>query len=155
MELYYIFIKLSSKNNLFYVLGELNIKLMQTNNKFVKRYFNIVLSSSCKCAIGLPTHFTKNSKTLLDHIYVNENKHFCMSGVILNNLSNHFGIFISISTKKLNKTKLDQLIIRGMGNFSYEMLLKEFKSRLQVENFAESESMKKQLTPSMRFSRNY
>ena len=105
---------------------------MQTDNNFVKRYLNIVLNSLCKCAIDLPTRFNENSKTLLDHIYVNENKHLCMCEVILNNLSNHFGTFISISTKKLNKTKPDQLIIRDMSSFSYEIFLEEFESRLRI-----------------------
>ena len=44
-----------------------------------------------------------------------------MSGVILSDISNHFGAFTSISTKKLNKAKPIQLIIRDMNNFNYEM----------------------------------
>ena len=74
---------------------------MQTNSNFVESYLNNILSLLCKCAIDLPTRITENSKTLLDHIYVNENKHPYMSGVILSDISDHFGTFISISTKKL------------------------------------------------------
>ena len=135
---------MNSKNNSFYVLGDFNINLMQTNNNFVKSYLNNILSLSCKCAIDLPTRITENSKTLLDHIYVDENKHLYMSGVILSNISDHFGTFISISTKKLNKAKPNQLIIRDMNNFNYEMFSEELENHLQVENFAESDPVNKQ-----------
>ena len=140
-QLYNILIELNSKNNLFYVLSYFNINLMQTNNNFVESYLNNILSLSCKCAIDLPTRITE---TLLDHIYVNENKHSYISAVILSDISDHFGTFISISTRKLNKAKPNQLIIRDMNNFNYKMLLEELENRLQVENFAESDPVNKQ-----------
>ena len=96
---------------------------MQTNSNFVQSYFNNILSLSCKCAIDLSTCITENSKILLDYIYGNENKHPYMSGVILSDISNHFGAFISVSTKKSNKAKPNQLIIRDKNNFNYEMFL--------------------------------
>ena len=117
---------------------------MQTNNNFVESYLYNILGLSCKCAIDLPTRITENSKTLLEHIYVNENKHPYMSGVILSDISDHFGTFVSISAKKLNKTKPNQLIIRDMNSFNYEMFLEELKNRLQVENLAESDPVNKQ-----------
>ena len=70
---------------------------MQTNNNLVERYFKNVLSSSCKCAIDLPNRITENSKTLIDHIYVNENKYSYVNGVILNDLNDPFGTFTFIS----------------------------------------------------------
>ena len=54
---------------------------MQTNRNFVEIYFSNILSLSCKCAIDLSTCITENSKTLLDYIYGNENKHLYMNGV--------------------------------------------------------------------------
>ena len=117
---------------------------MQTNNNFVESYLNKILSLSCKCAIDLPTRITENSKTLLDHIHINENEHLYMSAVILSDISDHFGTFIFISTKKLNNVKPNQLIIRDMNNFNYEMFLEELENRLQVENFAESDPVNKQ-----------
>ena len=79
-----------------------------------------------------------------NHIYVNENKHPYMSGVVLSDISDHFGTFISISTKKINETKPNQLIIRDMNSFNYEMFLEELENRLQVESLAESDLVKKQ-----------
>ena len=67
-----------------------------------------------------------------------------MSGVILSDINDHFGTFISISTKKLNKTKPNQLMIHDTNNFNYEMFLEELENRLQVENFAESDLVNKQ-----------
>ena len=67
-----------------------------------------------------------------------------MSGFVLSDISDHFGTFISISTKKLNKAKPNQLMIRDMNNFNYEMFLKKLENRLQIENFAESDPVNKQ-----------
>ena len=114
---------------------------MQTNNNFVKSYLNNISSLSCKCVIDLPICITENSKTLLDH---NKNEHPYMSGVILSDISNHFGTFISISTKKLNKTKPNQLIIPNTNSFNYEMFLEELENCLQVESLAESDPVNKQ-----------
>ena len=59
-----------------------------------------MISSPCKCAIDLPTRITDHSKTLLDHIYVNDNKHSYISGVFLSDLSDHYGTFIATLVKK-------------------------------------------------------
>ena len=143
-QLFNILTEFNSKNKSFYVWGDFNINLLQTNNNFVESYLNNILSLSCKCAIDLPTRITENSRTLLDNIYVNENKHPYMSGVILRDISDDFGTFISISTKKLNKTKPNQLIIRDTNSFNYEMFLEELENRLQVESLAESDPVNKQ-----------
>ena len=49
---------------------------------------------------------------------VHEYKYSYMSVVILNDLSDHFGPFISTSTKKWNKAKPEELVISDMSNFS-------------------------------------
>ena len=143
-QLFNILTEFNSKNKSFYVLGDFNINLMQTNNNFVESYLNNILGLSCKCAIDLPSRITENSKTLFDHIYVNQNKHPYMSGVILSDINDHFGTFISISTKKLNKTKPNQLIICDMNSFNYEMFLEELENCLQVESLTESDPVNKQ-----------
>ena len=75
-RLYDIFSRLNSKHCPFYAVGDYNIDLtsVQSNNN-VRKYVNNMISSPCKCAIDLPTRITDHSKTLLDHIYVNDNKH--------------------------------------------------------------------------------
>ena len=64
-------------------------------------------SLHCKNAIYLPTCITDHSKTLIDQIYVNYSKHSYVSGVVLSDLSDHFGIFVVMIAKanKCDKTK--------------------------------------------------
>ena len=62
------------------------------NHNFGKNVNNI-LTTSTKCAIDLPTRITDHSKTLLDHIYVNNPKHSYTSGVLLCDLSDHMATF--------------------------------------------------------------
>ena len=100
-RLYDIFSRLNSKHCPFYAVGDYNIDLtaVQSNNN-VRKYVNNMISSPCKCAIDLPTRITDHSKTLLDHIYVNDNKHSYISGVVLSDLSDHYGTFIATLVKK-------------------------------------------------------
>ena len=79
-----IFGELRASNIVFYIVGDYNIDLMQINvNQNFRKYVNDILSTSTKCAIDLPTRVTDHSRTLLDHVYVNDPKHFYTSGVLL------------------------------------------------------------------------
>ena len=92
-----IFADLRDSNTAFYAVGDCNIDLMQINgNHSFRKYVNNVLTTSTKCAIDLPTSITDHSKTLLDHIYVNDPKHSYTSGVLLCDLSDHKATFVSI-----------------------------------------------------------
>ena len=56
-----------------YTVGDYNTDLMQINvNQNFRKYLNDILSTSTKCAIDLPTRVTDGSRTLLDHVYVND-----------------------------------------------------------------------------------
>ena len=74
---------------------------MQINvNQNYRKYVNNILSTTTKCAIDLSTHITDHSKTLLDHMYVNDPKHSYKSEELLCDLSDHMSTFVCISTKK-------------------------------------------------------
>ena len=101
---------------------------MQINgNHNFRKYVNNILSTSTKCAIDLPTRITDHSKTLLDHIYVNDPKHSYTSGVLLCDLSDHMATFVSISTKKSRVKSKVQFLIRDMKNFNLEKFLGHLK----------------------------
>jgi len=59
-----------------------------------------MISAPCKCSIDLPTRITDYSKTLIVHIYGNNVNQSYISGVIISDLSDHFGTFIYASNKK-------------------------------------------------------
>ena len=96
-----IFTELCANSTAFYAVGDYNIDLMQINvNQNYRKYVNSILSTTTKCAIDLPTRITDHSKTLLDHIYVNDPKHSYKSGVLLCDLSDHMSTFVCICTRK-------------------------------------------------------
>ena len=70
-------------NTVFYAVGDYDSDLMQINgNRSFRKYVNNILSTSTKCAIDLPISITDHSKTLLDHIYVDDSKHSYTSRVL-------------------------------------------------------------------------
>ena len=66
---------------------------------------NNMTGSPCNCAIEMPTRITDHWKTLLVHIYGNSfcNKESHVSGVIISDLSDHYGTFIATNAKKLKQ----------------------------------------------------
>ena len=88
----------------FYAVGDYNIDLMRVNPiNSVKNHVHYMINSSFKCVIDLPTRITPHSKPLLDHTYVSDNaRHVYTSGVLLTDLSNHFGTVIAVAEKKMS-----------------------------------------------------
>ena len=130
-----IFADLRDSNTTFYAVGDYNIDLMQINcNHNFRKYVNNILTTSTKCAIDLPTRITDHSKTLLDHIYVNDPKHSYTSGVLLCDLSDHMNTFVSISTKKSRVKSKDQFLIRDMKNFNLEKFSRALENDLTAAN---------------------
>ena len=97
--------------------------------------------SPCKCAIDLPTRITDHSKTLLDHIYVNDNKHSYISGVVLSDLSDHYGTFIATLVKKNMKEVPKYLHLRDMSRFELEGFLQNLQNNLIEANINTNESV--------------
>ena len=136
-----IFADLRDSNTAFYAVGDYNIDLMQINgNHNFRKYVNNILSTSTKCAIDLPTRITDHSKTVLDHIYVNDPKHSYTSGVLLCDLSDHMATFVSISTKKSRVKSKVQFLIRDMKNFNLEKFLRALENDLTAANLNSIES---------------
>ena len=74
-----------------------------------------MISSPCKCAMDLPTQIiADHSKTLLLWIKYRYVKSFCnnesyVNGVIISDLSNHYGTLIATSAKKA-EAKLPKIL---------------------------------------------
>ena len=79
-------------------------------------------TTSNKCASDLPTRKTDHSKTLLDHIYVNNPKHSYTSGVLLCYLSDHMATFFCNSFKKSRVKNAKLFLIRDMKSFNLEKI---------------------------------
>ena len=82
--------------------------------KCVTDYVDMLHSLSCKLLVDKPTRITKHSNTLIDHIYTNDVKSSIVSGIIIDDLSDHLPIF-AISEKAspqkvYPKKKLEKLM---------------------------------------------
>ena len=72
-NLFKIFYELNFEKFPFYFLGDFNIDLNKVGkSNFVTKHVRNIISSPWKCAIDLPTRITDYSKTLIDHIYMND-----------------------------------------------------------------------------------
>ena len=110
-------------------------------NQNYQKYVNSILSTTTKCAIDLPIRITDHSKTLLDHIYVNDPKHSYKSGVLLCDLSNHMSTFVCISTKRPIVKNTKKFLIRDMKNFDLEEYLRTLNIELYAANLDSIDSV--------------
>ena len=127
-NLCHIFAELRASSTIFYTVDDYNIDLMQINvNQNFRKYVNDILSTSTKCAIDLQTRLTDHSRTLLDHVYVNDPKHLYISGVLLCDLGDHISTFVCISVKKPRVKSTKQFLIQDIKNFNLGEYLRTLK----------------------------
>ena len=75
----------------------------------------MILSCNCWCLIDLPTRRTETSKTLIDHVITNDKQRAVTTGVLISDLSDHYGIL----RRQLKQAKLDyyhHLLNENKGN---------------------------------------
>ena len=93
----------------FYVARDFGIDLHKVEkSNFVTKHVYNMISLPCKYAIDLSMRISDHSTRLIQHIYVNDCKHFYIWGEALSDLSDHFGTFVIVIAKatKVDKTKL-------------------------------------------------
>ena len=84
------------ENKLCYFLGDLNIYLLKhENHSPTSGFLEIMYSYSMFPLITKPTRVTKDTATLIDHIFTNnfetESKH--VQGILCTSISDHFAVF--------------------------------------------------------------
>ena len=126
-RLYNVFYNLNCNHIPFYALGDYNIDLLAIRSNNNRKYVNNLLSSPCKCVIDVPTRISDHSKTLIDHIYVNDDKHSYVSGAVLSDLSDHYGTFIVALVKKKFQETLKYFNFRDMSTFKIKCFCRIWK----------------------------
>ena len=119
--------KLSS--NTYYILGDININVsdeVQSSSK--SDYVNMLAANNTHQLITKLTRVTDGSKSLLDHILTNDCKNPITPGVILNDLSDHFPIFCSIS--KNISHKYPPAYFRDLKHFNSELYSEDLSNNL-------------------------
>ena len=77
--------------------------MQQTAIPQVRNYVNACKSYNCLQLITKPTRITPSSSTLFDHIYTTLPLYKVTPGILINNLSDHFPIFVSIKSAHVEK----------------------------------------------------
>ena len=90
----YIQDKISSENKIAYLMGDFNINLLnvathQKTNDFIDN----VIAQGFIPNISKPTRITSTTATLIDHLYSNHTHTEYDSGIIIADMTDHFGIF--------------------------------------------------------------
>ena len=81
------------KNKLTLLAGDFNLDLIKFKNHApTNDFITSLLSQSFFPAIDKPTRITHDSATLVDNIFVNSVKHKLTSGIIHNDISDHYPV---------------------------------------------------------------
>jgi len=129
---------LSDHKHLYYICGDFNINLGNLEVKSnIKDYVNSLISLSCKLLISKPCLasyllvVSDHSATIIDHMYINDNKHDILSGIPIYEISDHLPIFAiakQIQPNARNISKNNQL--RDMKCFYPENFLFDLQQTL-------------------------
>ena len=117
------------KKSNFCVLGDFNLNLFdieKINN--IRKYANSLISCSVKCIVNKATRISDSSKTLIDHVYVNNEQKKTLGGVALMDISDHLPTFAVIPNCK-PITKLSTQVFREMKNFHTELYLRDLQEK--------------------------
>ena len=84
-----------TKNYNTIIMGDININLMDTENKDTILYTNNMNNNKLFLLIKVPTRITNNTATIIDHIYIKERnkknkKSQKTAGIITTDISDHY-----------------------------------------------------------------
>lgn len=86
-----------------FIMGDINIDLLKyIDHPKTNDYLEDIFSQGFIPLITKPSRITNHSATLIDHIYTNKRETHSSSGIVITDLSDHFGIFsiTNLSHKK-------------------------------------------------------
>ena len=104
VELSHILTLLNRMKLPVYLCGDYNINLLKMHEKnSYEEFFETMLVHSYLPNITLPTRLTDTSNTLIDNAFANSAKFEAVSGILINNISDHQAIFtiITIPTERV------------------------------------------------------
>ena len=113
------------------IMGDFNIDLLKYNShEKTNDYVDNLFTQGFMPLITKPTRVTSTSATLIDHIYTNNISKASTSGIILTDVTDHFGILYCVRCKPTHAAN----ITTRKRSFSVNNV-KLFKSHLDEINF--------------------
>ena len=138
-----------SKNNSrnVYICGDFNVDLLQYDkhvetNDFIDQLY----SHGLQPLITRPTRITRDTKTLIDHIFITGLNSHKQSGIIINDISDHLPIYVVtkyIHKETLNKTCTKKSVIndvtkkafiKDLENCNWDEILAEEDVNIRYNN---------------------
>ena len=99
--------KISEESKLSVLAGDFNYDLLkESEDKKVQCFCNLMHSYGYVNVISKPTRVTRDHSSLLDNIFINNESFFNMSGIIIDDLSDHFPVFINLSISQKKELKI-------------------------------------------------
>lgn len=99
-----------------YILSDINIDILKfESNEKTNEFLLQSFANGFLPLVGKPTRVTDNSRSCIDQIFTNRIFNRMNSGIILNNISDHFPIF-SVCQQNHDKKKRDSFIFRTTMN---------------------------------------
>ena len=103
-----VFKKANKDNRIYFILGDFNLNCLEYQTKRqINIFYNRIFEHGCIPLITKPTRITSKTATLIDNILTNTVFDTSMkTGIIKNNLSDHFPIFVSLKmSSEIRKEK--------------------------------------------------
>jgi len=123
-------------------MGDFNIDLLKSSNNHVLDFVNLTNCFGLRNLVNKPTRVTKETHTLLDHVYTNDSKHRMNSGMCLWDISDHYPIFCVVSLSK-SFHRVARVTFRDTQQFSIENFLSELQ--IILSNMPSSEDVNSSL----------
>ena len=95
---------LNSEHKYGVLMGDMNVDLLKFNDHTqTGEYLDNIFSHGFLPVISRPTRVCRSSATLIDHIYINNITDQCKSGIVINDVADHYGIFYCVKQKHTDK----------------------------------------------------
>ena len=108
---------ISKDNKQCFVLGDFNLDLLQYDRHLATQEFvDSLFSHAFIPLISNPTRLTSHPATLIDNIFTNSVSRNIFSGIVLNDLSDHFPVFAYFRDDNISHSKAKKLFKRSFSD---------------------------------------
>ena len=109
--------KINTRKRKCVIMGDFNVDLLKHHeSKFIEEYLNDIISNGFLPVITKPTRVTQTTATLIDHIYTNDVSSDLKSGIIVTDVADHFGTYISLQHDRTSDKSNDPQTYRSFTN---------------------------------------
>lgn len=122
--------QINNKNQTATIMGDMNINLLNfKNHNKTNLHLDNIFSNGFLPIIIKPTRLSRTAATLIDHIYINQLTGSFTTGILVTDLSDHFGQFYIVEKckpKKLSVTPKEKRIYSDQNIITFKDLLQRF-----------------------------